>query len=212
MLCNTCDESFRRQYPDPPMKAIFISWSGTAVANTNIGYLDELERLGSATSAPEYRILRPVTDISELFKGTVKIFIESLDFYGYDVTLTGSTHQDADTLTAIYNSRTANDALAQSLYKNAMVMNWQPNWFRPFFQINKGKNIIKGLDKTFETPNHLGDLGIGLPCPTCMDVNYEFGRLTDFTVRAALAQYIPGTELFQNYMIMCIATIWNSKK
>src|SRR4030042_4444861 len=104
MACEITNWEFKKAYPDP-VHTLFMSWSGTAITDSHIGMISELERLGSATAAPAVRQLRPLSRISALMNGNTKALLEKIEFFPFDVTKTGSAHQDAATLTAIYGSR-----------------------------------------------------------------------------------------------------------
>jgi hypothetical protein len=209
MSCNLTEWEFKKYYPYP-VHSLFMSWSGSAIGNSNIGMISELERLGSATAAPAYRQLRPLARLDGIENNNVKALLEKIEFWPYDTTKTGSAHQDAATLTAIYASRTANEAIPQSLYLNAMVMNWQPNFCRPSVRINNVEYFC-GLDSTYYSADNfanLGDKSIGIPLPFCLDVNVQVENVKKIEIHSALAQYIATTALFQNYALLCKITWW----
>jgi len=209
MACEITNWEFKKAYPYP-VHSLFMSWSGTAITDSHIGMISELERLGSATAAPAVRQLRPLSRISALMNGNTRALLEKIEFFPYDVTKTGSAHQDAATLAAIYASRTANDAIPQSLYLNAMVMNWQPNFCRPSVKINNVEYFL-GLDSSYyqaDSYSNLGDMSIGIPVPYCLDVNVQVENVKSIRIYSALAQYIATTALFQNYALLCKITWW----
>jgi hypothetical protein len=185
------------------------------IPNAIGGYLTELEDLGQANAgvgsrslvaAPYPTRLRPLTRLSSIYQSS-EVLLKDIEFIGYDTTLTGATGQDAATLTEIYASRATDDAYAQSIYKNALVNNWQPNFLRPEFYID-GKNVLDFLaDNDFDQPN-IGDRSIGLPIGKCIDLSLYLGKVKEINVNAQLAQYIASTGLYQRYPILCIATFW----
>lgn len=224
---NRCNDSeyFRRKYPETVV-ALFMSTTETAtdvteaqrnahITNSHDGYLSELEKLGQASTSPGGTAkvtdpytseLRPVTDLSRIY-GAADVMLDTVEFFAYDTTLDGSEEQDSDTLTAIHNSRTANDIIPQSYYKNTLLsLNWQPNGFRPNVLID-GRPIVKGIDASaFENGNNSGDLSIGLPLPYCLDYNRELGQVQDIKVHGQVSQKIG--EKYQRYPVLCKLTFW----
>ena len=225
---NRCNDSefFRQKYPETVV-ALFMSTTETAtdvtdtqrnahIADSFDGYLNELEKLGQASASPggtskvadPYTSeLRPITELKRIYTAQ-NVMLDTVEFFGYDVTLDGSTEQDAATLAAIYGSRTANnDIIPQSYYKNTLLsLNWQPNGFRPAVLID-GRPIIKGIDASaFGGGVNKGDLSIGLPLPYCLDYNRELGQVQDIRVHAQLSQKVGG--LYQRYPILCKMTFW----
>lgn len=221
MSCNG-SELLRIEFPKT-IVAMFISSTEYAgvqtnahIANTSVGFLAELEALGQSNAAvgtkalvaaPYPTRLRPLTKLSSIYQAT-EVMLHSLEFFGYDTTLTGAVAQDADTLTAIYATRATNEAYAQSIYKNALINNWQPNFLRPEFFVDS-RNCLDFLsDSNFDGQN-LGDLSIGIPLGHCFDLDMFLGKVNEINVNAQLAQYISETSKFQRYAVMCIAKFWS---
>jgi hypothetical protein len=220
MSCNEY-ELLRLNYPRTII-AMFFSSTEIAPAQTNGhipntigGYLTELEDLGQANAAVGSRALiaapyptrmRPLTRLSSIYQSQ-DVLLKDIEFIGYDTTLTGATNQDAATIAEVYASRATNDAYAQSIYKNAMINNWQPNFLRPEFYVD-GKNVLDFLsDNDFDQPN-AGDRSIGIPLGKCFDLSIQLGKVRDVNVHAQLAQYIALTGLYQRYPLLCTATFW----
>lgn len=217
------DYEIRKKYPNTVVIPYFSS-TETNIAQTNAhipnspdGYLvggPEMELLGQdaadvgselLVANPYPTRLRPMAKESLIFQ-TNNVFLEKLEWFAYDVTLDGSAVQDAATIAAIYASRAANDTYGQSLYKNALPVNWQPNFFRPSFRID-GKDILNYLS-TGNFGYNRGDLSIGIPLPYCMEIVKELGKIRIIEAHAQVAQYIPDTQLFQRYPVLCLATFW----
>lgn len=217
------DLSFRREFPNTVVVPFFSSseyapvQTGSHIPDATDGYLQsEMEVIGQAAAdinhnelvaSPYPTRLRPLANLNDIYSSQ-RVFLEKVEFFCYDTTLQGSTYQDADTLNAIYGSKTGNDVYAQSLYKNGMPNNWQPNFFRPIFKVDD-KNIFHFLQNTNFGGNK-GDLSIGLPLPYCFDLNKELGKVQEIEVFAQIAQYVAESDKFQRYAVQCLATFWTT--
>lgn len=222
-----------RLYPHPVV-ALFSSTVDTSnsnefnaahVADTHLGYVTELEKAGQHATAPgsvavletPYSTrLRPNAMLAELeaLRG-IPCIIESVVFYGVDATMqtpgetepiSGNTYQDPVVAADMITSQgTDMDANVASHFRNALVGNWQPNWFRPALIVN-GQNIFANLAGTQLVGtngdrNHRGDLSIGLPLPFTMDLAKEYPNgITSIEAHAQLVQYIPNTASARKYV------------
>lgn len=220
MSCNEY-EMLRILYPRTIIAMFFSTTETNAgqtnshIPNDNTGYLTELEKLGQANASVGSRVLqaspyptrlRPLTRLSAIYQSQ-EVLLKDIEFIGYDTTFTGATGQDAATIADIFASRATDKAYAQSIYKNAMINNWQPNFLRPEFYVDN-KNVLDFLtDNDFESPN-IGDKSIGIPLGKCFDLSIRLGKVQDITVFAQLAQYIVTENKFQRYPLLCTATFW----
>lgn len=213
---------FLAKYPDP-FYAIFMSslettadQTDTYISSAHDGYLTELEKIGQGSSAPgTHKLnnasndpystrLRPVTNLDPIYNAQA-VFIESIEFYGYDVTLEGSSSQDATTLAAIAASKSTNDAYALSNFRNALIMNWQPNGCRPEVFIDRD-NILRGFSgSAFGDHNNLGDLSIGIPLNRCFPVLKEVRKVSNISVYGQLWQKIG--SIYQRYGLLCMVSL-----
>lgn len=221
-LCNIPYELIRK-YPQK-LLAMFMSTTeyNTTSGHTDShitdgydGYIDELEAIGQAATsigslslvASPYPVwLRPVTDINILYGKNV--LLESLEYYAYDPTLTGAAAQNPSVLTAIYDSKSTDDAYMQSFYRNGLIPNWQPNYCRPEFWID-GVNMMLGLSQSnFGNKSNKGDMSIGIPLGKCFDYYREFERITKIKANGQVAQKVDvsGTSYYQRYALLCFAT------
>ncbi len=220
---------FRVNYPDT-FVAKFISstdvnspFSPSHIDDTHDGYYAELAACGQAATTPGSHSLiptpyptrlRPLTDLTKIFKAD-RVFIDKIEVFGYDTTNADYTSgddpvQDADTLTAIYNSKSTNDAYPQSMYRNGMHMNWQPNYCNPAFYIDNGKNLLDfthQADPVFGSPK--ADSSIGYPVPYCFDLQRELGKIKDIRAYGQIAQKV-GTK-YQRYVLLMLVTFWLGK-
>lgn len=194
----SCDvsEYILKEYPRT-LDLLFISATGDSITNTHKGYIAELEKLASATTEPKTRNMRSVRDYSNL--AGKPLYVEKIELFPLDTTITGGDGQDAAVLTEIYDTRTGNDIYAQSKFRYAMMpVNWQPNFFNFNVLIN-GSQSIEGLDQPAE--NNIADLSIGTFLPYCFDVKLELERFRRIELRSRLAQYISGEDKYQNYPV-----------
>jgi hypothetical protein len=192
------------------------------IADSAVGYLNELENLGQASVAPASRdnsaslnnpystYLRPVTDLKEILQSQ-KVFVEKLEFYAFDSTKDGSEHQNSELFDEVYASRNGTKTYNQSVMLNGMMNSpFVPNFFRPEVRIND-IDILKGLGSTnFGNRKNKGDLSIGLPLPYCVDVYREFGKVSKIEAFAQYTQILPATVpsgyLYQRYPVQLIIT------
>lgn len=229
-VCNNTQkftETFPKRY-----KVLFMSTTAnstelltpsTFIPNTSDGYLTELERLGQAgtsvgTSKSDnvgnnpYSInQRCLSDQSSLLNGP-NVLLRKIEWFAYDTTLNpAGTGQTQSVITKIVNSKTTDDILAQSGYKNGMMpIAYQPNYFRPELYIN-GINVLEGLASSdYGTKKNLGDLSIGLPLPYCEDFNSEVGIINQpITSYAQVAQLVDvaGVPYYQRYPVLTVVTL-----
>jgi hypothetical protein len=194
-------EYLRRKYPET-VELMFLSYSGTPPVNSNIGIFNELELLGTATATPAIRKLALISNDDVVKNRSQIAYLDKVELFAIDVTLTASANQDAGTLAEIYNSKTGNDVYAQSLFKNAYMMAWQPNYCRPQIFIN-GIDIIPGYQFS-----NLAYKSIGIPLNRCIDIGREFTNINSIAMESACCQYIVGTAKYQNYPLHAILTFW----
>lgn len=222
-----------RLYPHPVV-ALFSStvdptnsneFDAAHVADTDLGYHTELEKAGQHATAPgSVKVLenpystrlRPNSMVADLvrLKG-VPCIIESVTFYAIDATVvtptqmepvSGNTFQDAVTAAAMITSQsTVMDANVASHFRNGLVGNWQPNWFRPALIIN-GRNIFGNLAGTelagtAGNRNHKGDLSIGLPLPFSLDLALEYPNgISSIEAHGQVVQYVPNSASASKYV------------
>lgn len=220
-----------KQYPRPVI-ALFSSTVDTGsefaplhVADTPLGYLTELEKAGqhatspgsvSVAESPYSTRLRPNSDLENIYamRGRPCI-IESVLFYAIDATtatptltepISGNTYQDATVVGDMITSQSTDmDANVASHFRNALVGNWQPNFFRPALYVN-GVNILANLTgshlvDTTGIRAHRGDLSIGLPLPFELDLAMEFPNgIAKLEAHAQLIQIIPNTASARKYV------------
>jgi hypothetical protein len=194
----------------------------TFIPDSFDGYVDELQELGQGSTAPgttskanlannPYSIIqRPLTNFEPVIRSQ-NVYLEKIEYYAYDTTISGGLGQDPAVVAAIYASRTGDDIIPQSYFQNGMFpgVNWQPNFFRPSFQID-GEEMLKGLQASqYGNKNNQGDLSIGMPLPACYNINKALGKITNgVNSLAQLGQLVDvgGTNYVQRYPILTIAT------
>lgn len=217
--------SIRDIYPDIS-KQMWISSTmdssqspDTFIPNTFDGYVDELQELGQATTSPGSPSLSasPYSTIQRLLTNfdpiiqSQNVYLETIEYYAYDTTITGGLGQDPAVVAAIYASRTGDDIIPQSYFQNGMFpgVNWQPNFFRPSFQLD-GQEMLKGFaESNYGNKANRGDLSIGHPLPACFQINKALGKISSgVTSIAQLAQIVDngGVNYYQRYPILTIAT------
>lgn len=207
-VCELTPDEIIKKYPYN-QQIMLMSWTGTAITNTNIGYITELQKLGSSAASPTLRQFRLLSSIDNLKNN--EIYVDKVQFEGYDTVISGGSGQDTDNYTAIINSRTATKAFAQSYYVNGMFpVNFQPNAFRPNIIINGVKFFSNIGDPATGTASATADLTIGYPLTYCFNIQQEFSRLDTIAISAAYAQYIStsvSTTKWQNYPLIARCTI-----
>jgi len=230
MNCKTDYLEYREEYPEP-IWSMFISETDyhnpirdAQITDDYTGYITELQNCGQAADAPGTKELidittgdpystrlRPVTNLSEIFKSQ-KVMLASVQFYAYDPTdENAAPPQDAATLAAIYASRTSNEMFAQQYILNGFIQNWQPNFCRPSLKVNQ-KEIFKGFNSSnFGRNVNKGDLSIGIPLGYCFELYRKLGKVHDVEMFGQLAQYITGPKKFQRYVLMSIIEWWVGK-
>jgi len=225
MGCHVSYE-YRRKYPNN----LYMMWisdptgndpqSYSGIADTNIGALDLLEKMGQGVTSPgEKKVqaapnpyttqLMPITDDRRVYDKQ-KIFLEKIEIFPIDTTLTGSANQTAGVLTEIYNSKATDDAYAQSLYRHSPVNFWQPNFCRPEFWID-GRNYLDGFQNALSGSINKGIMSIGIPLPFCFDVNMELNQVKEIKAYGQLAQIVAlagPTYYYQRYGLQVLATFW----
>lgn len=195
------------------------------VPNTVDGYVTEMQRCGqSATEMgtaavrvnPYSTRLMPVSDLNNVLGpasagGNGGALLESVLFLGYDSTLSGSVHQDADNNTAITSSQSsATDAYVASHFRNGVMGNWQPNYCRPEVTVNGQRLLTLGSSHIVDTAGasaHLGHLSIGVALPYAVHFYRHFPTLTSIEVFAGLAQWIatsPSAAKLKRYPVLCV--------
>lgn len=199
-----------------------VSDGDTQIADSNTGYLDELKLIGQANvlpgtineqSAPYSDRLRPVRDLSQLYKA-VDCELLRLSYWVYDPTLKigagAVTGQSLSSLNEIENSLVLpNDAYAQSRFRFGEIAGaWQPNGFDPSFKINGSEFIIGNGASAFDDKNNKGDLSIGRHFP--FDLTFTqpiyIGKITDLQARGQVYQLVETVPpLFQRYIVQCDA-------
>jgi hypothetical protein len=224
MPCNV-DFEFRRQFPDTVL-AMFMSsteytapFTDTHITNEYYGYYNELLATGQASTtgpgtptlqaSPYPTLLRPVTDLNPIYSAQ-RVFLESLEYYAYDPTLTGAAGQEAAVISAIYASKATDDAYLQSFYRNGLIANFQPNFFRPIFSIDD-QNVFTGIQSSnFGNKNNKGDLSIGLPLNKCFEFYRDYSKVKRIRAYGGCSQIVDvsGTKYYQRYPILCLATFW----
>jgi hypothetical protein len=184
------------------------------IANNWLGYATELESLGNSvlvTGAVDPREepypsrLRPLDDYSVLNK-VKDVLINSISFFAFDTTVSGSVNQNATANTAITNSATS--LLSKYSFAGvytAVLPSWNPNFFRPNVKIN-GVNILDFSLTALGTNNNQGDLSMGATLPYEIEPNYYFGDgIQDIRINAAAAQLVvSGVDTYaKRYPVMC---------
>lgn len=201
----------------PEINAFSNNASPAGVANSDLGYYDAILYSGQAATTPSRGNetvatpypdrLRPVRGLKQIINDP-DILFERIDFYGYDPTLTGAPGQDAVTVAEIANSLTAspNDAYAQSRFTNAIVGNWNPNYFAPVVRFDD--IVVCDHTVTDISDNHLGHLSIGPPLPYGIEYRWILkGGMKNIFIRAQLAQYIANSasaNKFQRYWVLAV--------
>jgi hypothetical protein len=207
--CTLSYDEIIKKYPYN-QQIVMMSASGSAITNTAIGYITELQRLGSSSNVPLVRDFRFLTSIDDLKNNS--IYIDKIEFEGYDTIIEGGTGQDADNYTAIIASKTATKAFAQSGYLYGMMpVNHQPNAFRPSIYINGIKFFANIANPFTGSASIIADLTIGYPLTYCFNINQEFDRLDSMAISSAYAQYISTSASVEtkwvNYPLIARATI-----
>ena len=185
------------------------------ITDAYTGYITELQNLGQAATAPGSRDMvaspyptrmRCLTDMEEIKKAK-QVLVEKIEFSPIDSMLDAGTGQDTATVAAIRNSRTGNSIYGQSMFRNGIPNNWQPNWFRPEVWVN-GINILGNIKINYFKSTNKGDLSFGFRCPKCFDKWMLFGEIKKFEIFAQLVQYIPDSSgnKFQRYPLMAEVT------
>lgn len=157
-----------------------FSWSGETLTDTPAGMLTELEKLGEAVDVSVglgRSPLRAVSNLTRLYDAERPTLL-GIAINVYDVSLVGSSEQDAATLATIKNmvdpahaSFDPVDAYMTSRFRNSVIGGWQPNFIRP--QIQAG-----GIHVLFEDLDNVSDADrvIGLDVPWCAEINMQFSR------------------------------------
>lgn len=184
------------------------------IENVVNGYIDVLEKLSqSSESIPDTTRLENPFGAQLRLLSSLKglddrkdVYIENIQFTVYDHSLNGSTlaqtdtetFQDANTNTAVNNSQSTNDRFLTSPYRDAMVGNWQPNWFRPFVKINNTV-IFDTVASYYKQGNHVGDKSIGFDFPFCIDVYRKFPGINKIEIFAFALMYIATATTDRKY-------------
>lgn len=197
--CNINTDGIREYFTDT-IDLMFLSSSGQPIEDSHSGIIKELERLCNTSNLPIERYLRPISETSILFEAK-ECYLEKIEFFAYDTTILNGEGQNEETTLALYQSKTTDDAFAQSSYRySLMPINFQPNFFRPKMFIN-GVNLLRGM-----AANNKADSAIGIPLPYCYERYLNIGKVNSIEIYAAYAQKINNGYL--NYPILAIATFW----
>ncbi len=191
------------------------------IANQPDGYLQEMKKLGQASTAPgsaalvsnPYPIrLRPVSDLNIVYDR--KVQLRSIYFTAYDVTLVGDANQDATTLSAIEGSLSSvNDAYVQARMRFSPLPDFQPNFFRPRVKVNGGEVVFRSLGNSYDFgtndfSENAGDLSIGLPLPYITYPYADLGEVNSIEVEAQVCQIIEGVpKPYQRYAVLCVMEV-----
>lgn len=202
----------------------------TYVANDLTGYYIEYEKTFQSANAmgprgqapttdgatgagyPYTTALRPVTDLSDLFKSE-RVWFQSAKFSVLDALKSGSTYQDDANNIAIINSISDPNygAWNSSRWLNGEIALSGVNYFRPGIFYNEGGKIVDML-KTAVLVNgksNQGDQSVGPDLPFWVDGGYELDdQLNSLSVFAGAAQYVNGdtNKPLVRYPIKC--TLW----
>jgi hypothetical protein len=184
------------------------------IPNTPLGYYQELEKVGVEVATPlsinnPQAKLRPVVDMSVLYN-CEEVILKTLSFHCLDVKKIGSEIQNAETNTAITNSLSSNNnALVQTRFINSVPPDWQPNFFRPKCMVDNVDILGNFASKTnFGVGNNAGDLSIGMPLPLSYEFYQQAKNIQNMEIYGLCYQYIPSTNLFKRYAIVCHADFW----
>lgn len=198
------------------------SGATSGVTNAVNGYEIELDKCGQANAAPGTQspsaapygtLLRPITDLSRLVDvNNERVVLVQLQWLAIDSTRLkddAGSYQNNTVLTDLFNSLDAanpNNAFMQSRFKNSLVGGWWPNWFRPVVRVNGREILYEALSRSGfpDTPNHAGDLSMGLPLPHCIEGEFNLGRVSTIELWAQAGQLVGG--LIQRYPIMAVGT------
>jgi hypothetical protein len=220
-----------KQYPNPhicifgstvdPTSGLVASF----VTDADTGYVVELEKTGQHATGPGSAVfvenpyttmLRPNSDLNDLYlrKGQ-DMLIESVLFFAVDATkvtptlmqpVAATEYQDPVVVADMITSQsTVMDANYASHFRNSMIGNWQPNWFRPSLFVN-GRNILANISKsqfagTGGSKNHRADMSIGLALPFSLDLALEIkGGITSIEAHGQVVQYIAQTAQARKYV------------
>jgi hypothetical protein len=192
---------------DPPM-------NNAGATNTVEAAFIEMEKLAQSAQTlptqamlnyPYTTLLRPRTRNDRIYNqpktSENKIFVESITFSVYDGRVNGSAYvipdsggllyQDATLNTEVENSQSnPTDKYLASPYRNAMVGNWQPNFFRPYVAIN-GQTIIDAAQSFFpENNQNLGDIAYGYDFPFCIEPQSQLRNIDNIVIAACAFQYV----------------------
>lgn len=196
------DYSFKKEYPET-VEALFISKSGETITDTLEGIIEEMQKLGETSVKPVVREFIAVSDLSSIFQAQ-KVFVEKIQFYGYDVKELGGQNQTDATFNEIIASRNNDLVIPQSNYiRSLLPVNFQPNHFRPNVFID-GKPILTHETKK-ELPVALNAIGYNMP--KCFEINLPVGKVNRIDILSALAQRIDVAK-YINYFMVCEITFW----
>lgn len=190
--------------------------------NDSLAYLTEMKKLGnsavvtSATDIPNSvysSLLRPLTDLSFLTLMKNIMFVR-ITFQAFDVTdINDTVNQNQTVNQYILNSlNNYGESHVASRFMNTLTVDWQPNFFRPSFEVNDYDMFQR--HNTTHFPNNKGDesigLNIGMESSDGINLYHMEERLNKIPrVRASVRQLIniSGTVYAKAYPVMASAFI-----
>lgn len=213
----SCTPDIAAQFPNVDVLLFTSTIQATSpmdnsgATSTIVAAFTEMEKLAqSATSLPTdamienpyTTLLRQRTRNDRIYNQPKlqenRIFVESITFSVYDGRVNGSSliepvsgnlYQDATLNTEVENSQAqTTDRYLTSPYRNAMVGNWQPNYFRPYVAINN--EIILDARQSLYTPNNLGDIAYGYDLPFCIEPQSQLRYIENVVIAACAFQYV----------------------
>jgi hypothetical protein len=164
--------------------------------------MNDISSLCCDSDEPLVRKLEPVTSV-EVLTNRKEVFIQGIEFAGYDT---------ADTLLETEDPDDEKEYANEKIKNNMLTASWQPNFFRPIVRI-MGRNLASNLSNPFPGRNY-HNLSIGLPLPFCLNINKVVTDTSqlEIDVRASLCQLYKsgGVWKFRNYPLQAILTIWHN--
>jgi len=187
------------------------------IGDTYTAYQTELENAGQSNAAlPSVGVLaaapypsrmRPLNSLNFL-RNAKRILLHQVRYYAYSSLITDGTGQDAAVFAEIQTSLgTLSQALPVSRYKNGLMVDWQPNYFRPHVKL-KGVNVFDFYETTYWNGKSKGDLSIGEHLPFEEDVlHFIDGAIEnadrDVEVHGVVGMYIPVQAKIVRFPLSC---------
>lgn len=195
-------EKNRERFPYDETILLFTESGNESVINTSEDLLSDISLLCCDSSVPLVRKMLPITS-TEVLVNRGEVFIQSIEFAGYDTSLSLIESSDIDDPKEYANER---------IKGNMLTSSWQPNFFRPIVRI-MGRNLASNISNPFPGRS-FHNMSIGLPLPFCLNINKvitESSRI-DIDVRASLCQlYLEeGICRYRNYPLFAVLTIWHN--